>query len=705
VALLVIPAALSACSLFQVTQHNDTTRTGATYRERTLTKSNVTNLRRLVSLDVDGQIYSQPLYVPGVDIAAGRVVGTYNVVVVATANNSVYAFDADSFATLWGPVSLGAAPTVADLSNALGGCAFWVLYPTMGIISTPVIDVTTQRLYAVAKILGATGIEDHLFALDIRDGHIIVERAIGGSASGVRFDPVHQLNRAGLLLVQNKVFVAYAGICEKDPYQGWVFGHDAGDLTPTGVYCTSCTEPKPSMKAGIWQSGNGLASDGTFIYLMTGNIDAIGGGSGGVSPRSRGDSFVRLDLNLNEAGFFTPPNKALWLATCDLDLGSAGPVVLPDAGTVLGGGKEGIVYFLDLGLGFKDCLQATDVPYSQWPDVKTRLQNVCQHDPQCEHQEACTPNSWQLVQDSGDVYSHIHGSPVVLRTGKDAYQIYVWGEEDYVRRFDYVNGALQNRRQNGDCASIASSQIRSTEQALQDNMPGGFLSLSADKRNLGQTAILWGTKPTATIKTDGKNSHGALNATVAGGLYAFDADTLTTLWSSEASPGNALGLLAKMNPPTVANGRVYVANFGRDAMCAGQYLAGADMSGPKGCGQLVVYGLPTILPCAEPNTCGGCNSLSPPNAHQGMWCRDATNSCGRWHCIGKEAITCETAANVAQDNGCGGCAPLPAPEEPTGKGQTCFDQNNREGILVCSRDGNSLICCPRGTAGPGCGPN
>src|SRR5687767_8163388 len=76
------------------TNRYDGARTGANLSESRLTTSNVnvTQFGKLFSYTVDGSVYAQPLYMPGVTIA-----GTpRNVLYVATMHDKVYAFDADS---------------------------------------------------------------------------------------------------------------------------------------------------------------------------------------------------------------------------------------------------------------------------------------------------------------------------------------------------------------------------------------------------------------------------------------------------------------------------------------------------------------------------------------------------------------------------------------------------------------------------------
>src|SRR5690348_5949533 len=104
--LLAVSVTLSATVIFfpsravaqvnVLTWHNDNQHTGQNLQETILTPTNVvaTKFGKLFSYPVDGMIYAQPLYVQGVTINGT----SHNVVYVATENDTVYAFDADSAA-------------------------------------------------------------------------------------------------------------------------------------------------------------------------------------------------------------------------------------------------------------------------------------------------------------------------------------------------------------------------------------------------------------------------------------------------------------------------------------------------------------------------------------------------------------------------------------------------------------------------------
>src|SRR6185437_3044670 len=139
-ALLLPVLAQTSWAVSVTTWHNDVGRTGANAQETLLNTSNVRtgSFGRLYSLPVDGQIYAQPLYLPNVTIPSK---GVYNVLYVATQNNSVYAFDADSSSSQ--PllqVNFGA--TVYSDEDIIS---------QIGITSTPVIDPGRNALYVVSE--------------------------------------------------------------------------------------------------------------------------------------------------------------------------------------------------------------------------------------------------------------------------------------------------------------------------------------------------------------------------------------------------------------------------------------------------------------------------------------------------------------------------------------------------------------------------
>ena len=155
-----------------LTQHNDNSRTGQNLQETVLNTStvNVSNFGKLFSLPVDSNIYVQPLYVANLTIAGAA----HNVVYVATAQNSVYAFDADSGSTtpLW-VVNLGNPVPAQDIcSTDPVECPYTDVIPVIGILATPVIDASNGTIYVVANTKDNTSPNYHfkLHALDLKTG-------------------------------------------------------------------------------------------------------------------------------------------------------------------------------------------------------------------------------------------------------------------------------------------------------------------------------------------------------------------------------------------------------------------------------------------------------------------------------------------------------------------------------------------------------
>jgi PKD repeat protein len=505
-------------SVAVLTQHNDDNRDGANLQETILNTGNVnTNKFGLVfTRAVDDQIYAQPLIMTNVNII-GK--GLHNLVIVATVNDSVYAFDSDDSsvtAAYWHTSFLGTnvrAPRNSDMTGACGG-NYQDFSGNIGIVGTPVIDPVTGTIYLVARTLenGATFVQ-RLHALDVTTGldkltPVMIAATYGGAGDGsvggvLNFDPQRANQRPGLALVNGVVYISWSSHCDWGPYHGWVIGYDASTLKQVAVFNAT---PNGS-NAGIWMSGQAPAIDSTGnLYLSTGNgtVDT----SGSIN---RGESFLKLALsgtNLNVSSWFTPYNWPV-LEGGDLDLGSGGLLLIPGTSLAFGGGKEGFVYLVN-----KDNMGGLSSGSSD-------------------------TNVVQSFQVTGD---QVHGGAVWWNASGGPYA-YIWPASVHLQQYRFNSGA-------GKFNLPAVSQSPTTAPSGQ---PGGILALSANG-TLAGSGIIWASHQLT----------GDANQSVRPGiLHAYDAQNVTNeLWNSQQlATRDAVGNFAKFVPPTVANGKVYLATF------------------------------------------------------------------------------------------------------------------------------------------------
>jgi outer membrane protein assembly factor BamB len=513
-----------------LTQHNDNYRTGAVLTETQLRLDNVTpkSFGRLTSWSVDGEIYAQPLYVPSVAIPGGP---PRNVIYVATMKNAVYAFDADAVGNngelLWPPIHLG-NPVPFDfmpMDPHVGGLTLghnidkWI-----GITSTPVIDASTSCMYVTAKTKDGEDLYSYtLHSLDIRSGRPChspakIEGCVpspGGKE--VCFNAKMHLQRASLLLSNGIVYMGFASHQDTDPFHGWLFAYDSFTLAKVAVFCTS---PSSEMKgrAGIWQAGGGPAAD------QDGNVFVITGNGEVSAPRNGpdfGNAFLKLSTQLAVTDWFTPANFAA-LNLGDLDLGSAGPLLLEKPNVLIGGGKQGILYVVDAGnMGHLQPQTAAG------PVIPPPVQ---------QFRAATKRRRFPFFAPLG--FAHIHGSPVTWASTKGQL-VYLWPESDHLKAFLFDPASRRFTR---------TTPIFRSHRKAPTGMPGGILSVSANGDRDG-TGIVWASLP---LKGD------AFIKVVPGVLRAFDAATLTEIWNSEKE---SEFMFAKYCPPTIANGKVYLATF------------------------------------------------------------------------------------------------------------------------------------------------
>jgi len=492
-----------------IMQRNDLSRTGVNPAETTLTVATVnsTSFGKLFSLPVDGQVYAQPLYLANVAIPGQ---GVHNVVYIVTEHDSVYAFVADNgsqSAPLW-HVSLGTSILCANIPWCHGD-----LIPEIGITSTPVIDPVNMIVYVVAETIASpstTGTPK--FALHALSATTGAEKysgpvTISGSAAGtgsdsvngkIAFNPLYHLQRPALLLLNGTVYISFGAHSDVPTWHGWLFGYDQKSLREVSIRCLS---PDGSFGGdGVWQAGVGPAADANAnIYVVTGNGD-LTTPSGG---HSYGQSVVKLNsMNLAPTDYFSPSN-AVVTSFNDLDLCSGGPLLIPCTSLILAGGKTGTIYVIDT---------------TQMGGFNSTGDQIVEE--------------WQA---SGNL----------LFSGRIYYNstLYLWPTNDYLRGYTYVGGTTP---------FVTKPAVESTEAVAYGYSNEPAISLSANGTNPG-TAIIW-----AAYSQSGASNGGDYP----GVLQAFDASTLEEIWGSEMNSGRDYpGSWSKWSPPTIANGKVYLATF------------------------------------------------------------------------------------------------------------------------------------------------
>jgi PA14 domain/Chitobiase/beta-hexosaminidase C-terminal domain len=172
----------------------------------------------------------------------------------------------------------------------------------------------------------------------VGDGH--------DAAGNVPFVQLKHHNREALLLLNGTLMVPFTGHYDYSPYHGWIFTFNAYSLAQTGIWNVSPN----GAGGGFWQAACGPAADSAgYVYIESGN------GTWDSTNFSFGDSVIKLAITngINVVDWFTPYNQ-LDLFIRDIDVGSAGQILLPDsAGSLthphlmVAGSKTGTFYLLD----------------------------------------------------------------------------------------------------------------------------------------------------------------------------------------------------------------------------------------------------------------------------------------------------------------------------------------------------------------------
>jgi hypothetical protein len=566
-----------------IMQHNDLSRTGQYLTETTLTPSNVnsTQFGKVFSYPVDGQMFTQPLYVPDVTINGT----SHNVVYVATENDSVYAFDADGLSStpLWqvnyldstSSLSVTPVPCGTDGSTTDISCN---VFPYYGITGTPGISLATQNpatgtMYFVVRTQetptgGLPNYYQRLHAVDITTGKdvsgspVVVSGTFAGIGAGsdgttVTYDPLGDIQRSAITLANGNVYIGWAGAAH-----GWLMAYNATTLKQVAVFNTA-----PNfVLGGIWQTGNGFVVDASGdLYLAVG--DAMFDASlGGTYADDYGDTVLKMSPTLDILDYFTPMDQ-LCRAPNDLDVGSAGPILLPTQGgkypnelLVLAKSGYGVtgdtcdtsdVYLLNLDHlgGYDTGTGGTDNVLEEFTDPPIVGTNNIQ--PQGFWSSGAF---WQGTESAngqtGTSYAYMAGTSALD---------------------DFNGGApLDQYSINGVTGSTQTAQLTNLVQSSNLFPQGATPSISSNGSTDG---IVW-----AIERIDSLDAQPGDTAAV---LYAYDATNVATMLYNSAQAANGRdqgGCANKFQVPTIANGRVYVATQT----------------------QLDVYGLLPASPPAEP---------------------------------------------------------------------------------------------------------
>ncbi len=251
-----------------------------------------------------------------------------------------------------------------------------------------------------------------------------------------------------------------------------------------------------------------------------GNIYFVTGNGSWDGKSNFGESFIKLDSNLKLLDWFTPSNYA-HLNSIDGDLNTSGAMLVPGTDLVIDAGKQGILYLVN----------TNDMGHMGNDDAVQHFQVTGSQLP----------------------------SMVWWKSAKNGALLYMWGQKDRLRAYKFNSRKLDEKP----------FAIRPD---ATEGHPGAMMSLSA---NGDKDGILW-----AAIHATGDSWHESRP----GILHAYDADNIShELWNSRENPNrDDCNNYSKMVPPTIANGKVYLASFGTQN---------------TGSGQLCVYGL---LPDGSP---------------------------------------------------------------------------------------------------------
>ncbi|KAK0630050.1 hypothetical protein B0T17DRAFT_208888 [Bombardia bombarda] len=253
---------------------------------------------------------------------------------------------------------------------------------TTGIIGTPYIDTAKDIMYFFSKGYkkGAPGggrdnAQYKLYAVtlpwfgNVPGFPVVLDGLVAVNDKSRRFDSGIALQRPSVASVGNSIVAAFGSNCDHFNYTGFLLTVSKTNGAVQSLWATMAAPgaTQNSRGAGIWQSGVGLAVDGSHVWFATGNGIGGPGENGAKKPASGKKPIGALqeavahfevgnDGSLHPLDYFQPFDYAD-LDKVDADIGVGGVALLSPttfkarngARMAIVGGKGGKLYLMDAG--------------------------------------------------------------------------------------------------------------------------------------------------------------------------------------------------------------------------------------------------------------------------------------------------------------------------------------------------------------------
>lgn len=442
----------------------------------------------------------------------------HNALLVSTMNNSIYLLDSSSCATLWH--STFGTPLTSYPSQNCGSQDCLLYGNKIGCLSTPVIDQTNSLVYAVCATATPSWV---LYELSLTTGATVNSVTVTGSVTGTGDPGGGDCESAGTLTFCPEFELQRSALTEANG-NIYIMAGSFSDIRPwhgwAFAYNASTLAQVAVYCTSANQYGAGLwGASGGFTVLGNGNLVMETGNGTYDGSAAWGETFLQFTPTLGIADWFTPSNWSN-LNSNDEDLSSSRAMLIPGSSYVVGGAKD-----FNVRAVLTSCMGHLGGTVG-----------------------GCTAAQTFLTT-SGTPGPHvgIYGGVFV---NNEAY-------------FPTTAGQIYGFAWSG--TSFNTTPITSASSYAY---PGAQLSASS---NGASDTIIWAV----TVASSAENTEQT------GTLRAFNS-SLSELWNSDQRTGDALGDVAKFDPPIAINGNVFVGTLSGVAVYGLLNTPDCELSGVAG---------------------------------------------------------------------------------------------------------------------------